>query len=153
MLSLASIFLLAGMILPIMTIKKFIFLGSSFSIFSGISDLFVEGHYILSLVILVFSVLIPTLKIIIIYRILLSNLVGRPVKSRLLHLMHDFGRWSMLDVMVAAILFVAVKMNLVASVAIHYGLYVFILAILMLMYVTQRTVNLISKNPSLNENL
>jgi len=135
-----------------MTIKKFIFLGSSFSIFSGIYDLFVDGHYILALAIFTFSVVIPTMKIFILYRILLLSLAGRAVQSKLLHLMHDFGRWSMLDVMVAAVLFVAVKMNVVASVEIHSGLYVFALAVLMLMYLTQRTVKLFPKNITKNEN-
>ncbi len=144
LLTLLSMMLIAGMLLPIMTIKKFVFLGHSFSIFSGIHDLFIESHYLLAIAIFSFSVLFPAVKIIFLYRVLFSNLAGKKVSTRFLHLIHDLGRWSMLDVMIAAILFVSVKMNLVASVEIHYGLYLFAFAIILLMIVTSLTVKLVS---------
>lgn len=55
--------------------------------------------------------------------------------------MHDYGRWAMLDVMVVAILIVTVKLGALASIQIHYGLYIFGFAVLLIMFITQQVVN------------
>lgn len=56
--------------------------------------------------------------------------------------MHEYGRWAMLDVMVVAVLIVAVKLGAIVSVEIHYGLFVFGAAVLLIMLVTRRVVHL-----------
>ena len=58
--------------------------------------------------------------------------------------MHEYGRWSMLDVLVVAVLIVAVKLGPIASIEVHYGLYVFGIAVLLIMYITNRVVSLIN---------
>ncbi|OQX45604.1 MAG: paraquat-inducible membrane protein A, partial [Candidatus Sedimenticola endophacoides] len=52
--------------------------------------------------------------------------------------MHEYGRWSMLDVFVVALLVVSVKLDAIARVQIHYGLYAFSAAVLITMLVTAR---------------
>ncbi|MBL6999233.1 MAG: paraquat-inducible protein A, partial [Gammaproteobacteria bacterium] len=52
----------------------------------------------------------------------------------------------MLDVMVVAILIVTVKLGTIASVEIHYGLYLFAAAVLLIMFITQRVVTLINRH-------
>lgn len=54
--------------------------------------------------------------------------------------MHEYGRWAMLDVLVVAILIVAVKLGTIASLKIHYGLYVFGTAVLLIMLITSRVI-------------
>ena len=44
---------------------------------------------------------------------------------RAVRLMEALGRWSMIDVFVAALIVVAVKVSLVADVGVHSGIYVF----------------------------
>lgn len=56
--------------------------------------------------------------------------------------MHDYGRWAMLDVMVVAILIVTVKLGAIASIQVHSGLYVFGLAVLLIMFITHQVVNM-----------
>ncbi|EGG94777.1 Paraquat-inducible protein A [gamma proteobacterium IMCC1989] len=56
--------------------------------------------------------------------------------------MHDYGRWAMLDVMVVAVLIVASKLSVLASVEVHVGLYVFGLSVILVMLLTQRAVKL-----------
>ncbi len=60
--------------------------------------------------------------------------------KRYLHLMHEYGRWAMLDVMVVAILIVTVKLGAIASIKVHIGLYVFGAAVLLIMLVTHYSV-------------
>jgi len=59
--------------------------------------------------------------------------------------MHDYGRWAMLDVMVVAILIVTVKLGAIASIQVHSGLYVFGLAVLLIMFITHQVVNMQNK--------
>ena len=52
--------------------------------------------------------------------------------------MHEYGRWAMLDVMVGAVLIATVKSGAVASISVHAGLYVFGLAVLITMIITNK---------------
>ena len=56
--------------------------------------------------------------------------------------MHEYGRWAMLDVMVVAVLIVTVKLGAIASIQVHYGLYVFGAAVMLIMLITHRVVKL-----------
>ena len=56
--------------------------------------------------------------------------------------MHEYGRWAMLDVMVVAILIVSVKLGAIASIQVHAGLYIFGIAVLLIMFITQQVVSM-----------
>ena len=142
LLLLATVLLAVGINFPMLTISQFIVMKTSFSVVSGIYQLLRNGQILLFLLVALFSLVLPVLKIVVLFRIL-SVKHGNPVViSRYLHLMHEYGRWSMLDVLVVAVLIVAVKLGTIASIEIHFGLYVFAAAVLLIMYVTNRVVNL-----------
>ena len=142
LLLIAAMLLGVGLIAPMITIEKFIFIRNSFSVFTGVTELLRNGEYILFIIIGVFSVLMPIMKILFLLR-LVNPFIGSPQKlKRYLHLMHDYGRWSMLDVFVVALLVVSVKLEAIASVQIHYGLYAFSGAVILTMLVTARVVRL-----------
>lgn len=132
----AAAFLIIGLISPMMTMSKFYFFENSFSVFGGIMQLFKEGQWLLALLVLAFSVLLPFLKLFLLF--LISNPHGATIQNRFkyIQLMHDYGRWAMLDVMVVAVLIVTVKLGAVASVEVHWGLYVFAAAVGLIMYLT-----------------
>ena len=132
-------FFLAGIITPIMTITKLIFLETSFSILSGLNDLLVQREYFLFIIIGSLSVALPLFKMALLALALCNN---RPTKnlSKAIDIIHNFGRWAMLDVLVVALLFVTVKLGAIASVEVHYGLYLFAVSVLITMWVTHRTV-------------
>ena len=132
---------LAGLFLPIMTLSKFVIFENSFSIASGVYELAINGRFFLFVIILGLSIVLPLIKLGILFYVLLYAHVPSEKLSRLLKVMHDYGRWAMLDVMVVAILIVTVKLGAIASIAIHSGLYVFGSAVLMIMLVTHLTVN------------
>ncbi len=125
-----------------MTLSKFVLLSQSFSVLSGSKELLLGGHLFLFLIITGFSIILPALKILVLHRLLRPSKASPAVLKRALHLMHDYGRWAMLDVMVVAVLVVTVKLGAVASVEIHYGLYVFGAATLLIMIITQAVVRL-----------
>jgi len=132
----ATLLLVIGLTSPLMTLSKFVLLNQSFSVLSGTIDLFKGGHLFLFLIIAGFSIVLPAFKIVLLMRLLTPQ--GRDIQAlkRVLHLLHDYGRWAMLDVMVVAVLVVTVKLGAIASIEIHYGLYVFGVATLLIMLIT-----------------
>ena len=92
--------------------------------------------------------MIPLLKLWVLFRLTASNPIPAPRLERILGLMHTYGRWAMLDVMVVAILVVTVKLGTIASLQIHYGLYVFGAAVLLMMILTDRVIRLTDSRPA-----
>lgn len=134
----ASVLLGAGLVTPLMTISTFVFMRNSFSVVSGIYDLWISGKYFLFFLILLFSIALPVVKIGLLAAFLTGRFRNGGKSLRVLRLIHDYGRWAMLDVLVVAVLIVTVKLGAVASVEVHPGLYVFGSAVLLIMIVTDR---------------
>ena len=150
LLYLCTLLLLAGLVSPIMTLSKFMLLNHSFSILSGAAELLLDGQILLFIVIAGFSIVLPLIKLLLLYRLLSQQCISKRKLQHSLRLMHDYGRWAMLDVMVVAILVVSVKLGALASVKIHYGLYLFAAATLMIMLLTHRVTVLYEKLDSNN---
>ena len=141
----AALLLAVGLVSPMMTIEKFIIIRNTFSVLSGVVELLKSGQFLLSAVIFGFSIVIPILKVLVLFR--LTNTANQHCENtpRYLKLMHDYGRWSMLDVFVVALLIVTVKLGPIADVQVHFGLFAFCSAMLVTSYVTSRIVNLTTK--------
>jgi len=138
----AAVLLGIGLVAPIITLHKFMLIHNTLSVLSGVLLLLEEGQYFIFLIIGCFSVVVPILKLVILY-ILVSGIQASDARmKKYLHWMHLYGKWSMLDVFVVAVLVVAVKLGVIASVEMHYGLYAFTGSVLLTMYVTARVVKL-----------
>ena len=140
-----AICLAVGVTAPVLTLEKFFFIDNTFSIFSGLGQMLAEQRYFLFVIILLFSVVMPMIKLGVLFRLLTSRVADNETLRRYLHLMHKYGKWSMLDVFVVALLVVAVKLGAVASVETHYGLYAFGSAVLLMMAITARVIYLAGK--------
>ncbi len=138
----SSILLLIGFVAPMLTISKFIVVKHSLSILAGVWQLLIEGQFFLFVIIALFSIVMPIAKIILLFNLLHPATRQPKRRKKLLHLMHDYGRWAMLDVMVVAILIVSVKLGAIASIQVHSGLYIFGAAVLLIMFITQQVVSL-----------
>ena len=142
---LTSLFLGVGLIAPIITLNKFVLIENTFSVYSSALELFIEGKFFLFIVITGFSIALPLLKIGVLHKLLSTKESNADSLSKYLHWMHLYGKWSMLDVFVVAVLVVAVKLGAIASVEMRFGLYLFAAAVLLTMYVTARVVSLTNK--------
>ena len=138
----AAVLLGIGLVAPIITLHKFMLIHNTFSVLSGILSLLEEGQFFIFLIIGCFSVVIPILKLVILYILVSGAQASDERMKKYLHWMHLYGKWSMLDVFVVAVLVVAVKLGVIASVEMHYGLYAFAGSVLLTMYVTARVTNL-----------
>lgn len=137
----ASILLIIGLFSPMMTLTKLFFSQHSFSVMGGIGQLFSDGQILIGIVIALFSVILPLIKIGFLF-LSLSEPQQSPAHQRHLQMMHDYGRWAMLDVMVVAVIIVTVKLGAIASIQVHHGLYTFGAAVLLIMFITHKTINL-----------
>jgi len=142
LLMLSTGLLLAGLFLPMLTITKLLMFSNSFSVVSGVYELWQHGHYLLFVIVAGFSVVMPLLKIAVLFRLVMQPRHASTSFNRLLHLMHEYGRWAMLDVMVVAVLIMTVKLGAIVSIEVHSGLFVFGLSVLLIMFVTRRVVHL-----------
>ncbi len=109
----ALISLLNGLITPILMIivhKNIEYLGDvilsfeSKSILGSIEKLYNGGNIPIAITILIFSILIPTLKT---FSLLFVSIYERrPFATKMVHFFKYLGKWSMLDVFVVALLLV-----------------------------------------------
>ena len=142
LIAVAAVLLGIGLVAPIITLEKFVLIQNTFSVLSGVIQLRKEGQWFLFIVITGFSILMPVFKLAVLYLLVCNRLAGTKRLHRYLHWMHLYGKWSMLDVFVVAILVVAVKLGAIANVEMRYGLYAFAASVLITMIVTARVVYL-----------
>lgn len=131
-----------GLFMPMMTISKLVLFKNKVSVVSGAYELLKSGQIILFVIITAFSIILPMFKIYCLF-ILLSpwQQTSRQTK-RIIQLMHEYGRWAMLDVFVVAVLIVTVKLRAIANVQVHAGLYLFAASVLLIMVITNLAVKL-----------
>lgn len=137
--------LIIGLLAPMLTLKKLILITNTFSVSSGVLALFREGDYLLSFIIFGFSIVLPLVKIGLLFRV--WNAAEHGSQSvRYFCWLTNIGRWSMLDVFVVAVLVASVKLGALASVEVHYGLYAFALSVVLVMLASGRVKHVMQTN-------
>lgn len=140
--------LIIGVSAPLLTLEKMYFFENTVSLFSTITELFHQKEWFLFLVIGVFSLCVPIIKITSLVLILNVDYAKNSFLDKTLHVIEIIGKWSMLDVFVVALLLVSVKLGVLAKVDIHYGLYAFAASVLLTMSLSY-WIYLLSKKRSL----
>lgn len=138
-----------GIWAPMLTLTRLMLIQNTFSIVSGIWQLYLEGEHALFALLGLFTLVLPVLKL-----ALLFYAWNRPRSAhrRSLYWMEVLGKWSMLDVFVVAILIMSVKLAPLATMQLHYGLYVFSASVVLIMVASQivyRKVQRIGDQPPL----
>lgn len=136
LLIIALIALVIGITAPLMTLEKLYFFENRISLTSAVSQLFQKKEWVLFIVIGLFSLCLPFIKITSLMAILHIPHQGNSFLDKLLRWLEHFGKWSMLDVFVVALLLVSVKLGALAKVTVHYGVYVFAGSVILTMIVS-----------------
>ena len=89
------------------------------SILGGAIDLLKQGNWLVGGVVLLFSVIFPLTKIVLLLELSLLEFLHRRHKAASLKLMEHMGRWSMMDVMLLAFLVMLVKLGNIVQ--FHFG--------------------------------
>lgn len=136
LLIIALITLVIGITAPLMTLEKLYFFENRISLISAVNQLFEKKEWVLFIVIGLFSLCLPFIKITSLMAILHIPHQGSSFLDKLLRWLEHFGKWSMLDVFVVALLLVSVKLGALAKVTVHYGVYVFAGSVVLTMIVS-----------------
>ena len=127
----ALILYFPSILLPMLRIQK---LGSTVenSLLTGVASLLQDGHYLVGGIVLVFSLVVPPIKL---FALLVLSLASRYVEERhraiTYHLVELLGRWGMLDVMVVAVLVAYVKLGDTVTISPGPGLTAFALSVIL----------------------
>lgn len=99
-----------AVLLPILEVEK---LGQAqrSSILGGSIDLIEHGNWFVGGIVLLFSIVFPLTKIVLLLELSLLEILHRKHKAWTLRLMEHLGKWSMMDVMLLAFLVMLVKLG------------------------------------------
>ncbi|MBF0123521.1 MAG: paraquat-inducible protein A [Candidatus Omnitrophica bacterium] len=126
--------LVVGLSLPVMTVRK-LWESNTYTIITGVQNLWHEKMYVLAVIIFVFSVIFPIAKLISLSAVWFIRLTDER-RGKLIYLMEVFGKWSMLDVFVSAIIIVWLKLGALAVARAESGIYFFGASVLLTMIVS-----------------
>ncbi len=126
----AAVCFALGISLPIIKLTKFAFFTTEHSLISTVGTLLQTGQHFLGLTVLVFSILLPGLKLL--YLLLVSTLPQAELQrlSRQLSALEWLGKWSMHDVLVLSLTIFFIKSQGVYDARSLNGVYFFTAAVL-----------------------
>lgn len=105
---------------------------ATFSVITGIADLWSGGHALLASIIFVTSLVFPSVKLVSLALIWTLRLPAR-VRMPLLDALLILGKWSMLDVFVVAGLLGVLSLGWLSGASAHLGIYLYAASILLTM--------------------
>lgn len=111
--------LIAGAFSPLLTTERFYFFSNTFSLISGLRELLENDQLLIALLIALFSLCVPVAKGAVIWIAASGKTHSRP----LLAIADRLGKWSMLEVFIAALLIMALKLGPVVDARLHYGVW------------------------------
>jgi paraquat-inducible protein A len=131
MLLLALGFFVAGIFLPFTTVTKLWLFENQISVYRGLIVLWGAGELFLFLILFVFTVCFPFVKINALLLVWLWPRLDSTHARRAFDFVANLGRWSMLDVFVVAILVLTVKSSGVANIKVSDGFFLFFLSVML----------------------
>lgn len=128
----AAVCLALGISLPIIRLTKYVFWTTEHSLISTVSVLIRDGQTFLGGTVLIFSIILPILKLL--YLLLVSTLPAAEVirQHRRLRALEWLGKWSMHDVLVLSLTIFFIKAQGIYDAASLSGVYFFTAAVLLM---------------------
>lgn len=128
----AAVCLALGISLPIIRLTKYVFWSTEHSLLSTVTVLIEDGQSFLGGTVLVFSIVLPILKLL--YLLLVSTLPAAEIirHHRRLRALEWLGKWSMHDVLVLALTIFFIKAQGIYDAASLSGVYYFTAAVVLM---------------------
>jgi paraquat-inducible protein A len=128
----AAVCLALGISLPIIRLTKYVFWSTEHSLLSTVQVLIHDGQMFLGLTVLIFSIVLPVLKLL--YLLLISTLPTAELvrHHRRLRALEWLGKWSMHDVLVLALTIFFIKAQGLYDAASLAGVYFFTAAVMLM---------------------
>jgi paraquat-inducible protein A len=122
-----------GLQAPILTLEKFHFFSNTVSLLSALQQLAREAEWGLFVLVGTFSVVFPVLKSLLLLLVWNFDPSYGEQHRRHLEWLASYGKWSMLDVFVVALLVVSVKLGSLAEANVEEGIYAFAASVILTM--------------------
>jgi len=119
-----------AILLPILRIEQLGHRHES-SILTGTFEMIWGGNWFVGAVVLLFSIVFPLLKILLLLELSLLGLLHRRHKAFTYRLMEHLGKWSMMDVMLLAFLVMLVKLGSLVEFHLGPAVWAFVLCVAM----------------------
>jgi paraquat-inducible protein A len=129
----ATVCLVLGLTLPIVRLTRFYVWTDVHSMISILEELYAAKEFFLAVVIGLFSVVFPFIKLLYLLGLFSARNVSPERRSLLLRHMSWLGKWSMLDVLVLALLIFYAKSTKLADAVSMPGIYMFAAAVVLTM--------------------
>ncbi len=128
----AAVCLALGIFLPIIKLTKYVFWSTEHSLVSTVQVLLNDGQTFLGLTVLIFSILLPVLKLL--YLLLVSTLPASEIvnQHRRLKALEWLGKWSMHDVLVLSLTIFFIKAQGIYDATSLPGVYFFTAAVILM---------------------
>lgn len=128
----AAVSLALGVSMPIIKLTKYIFWTTEHSLLTTVTVLIRENQMFLGITVLVFSIILPVLKLF--YLVLLSTLPAAEIRRQSFRLraLEWLGKWSMHDVLVMALMIFFIKSQGLYDAASLTGVYFFTASVVLM---------------------
>jgi paraquat-inducible protein A len=144
MLVLAMAFFITGIFLPFTSVTKLWLFQNQISVYHGLIILWQAGELFLFLILFVFTVIFPFVKITAMLVLWLFPRVGTEHARQMFHFVSNMGKWSMLDVFVVAVLVLTIKSGGLASIRVEDGFFLFFVSVMLTQFASLWTGKVVS---------
>lgn len=134
----------AGLFLPFTSVTKLWLFENQISVYRGLIILWNAGELFLFLILFVFTVIFPFVKINAMLILWLWPRLATVQAQQMFRFVSNMGKWSMLDVFVVAILVLTVKSSGVASIQVGAGFFLFFLSVMLTQFASLWTGKIVS---------
>ena len=144
MLMAAIVFFVAGIFLPFTSVTKLWLFQNQISVYRGLIILWQAGELFLFLILFVFTVCFPFVKLTAMLVLWLYPRLETDSARKMFHFVSNMGKWSMLDVFVIAILVLTIKSTGVAHIQVGEGFFLFFLSVMLTQFASLWTGKVVS---------
>ena len=132
--------LIAGLLMPAISITRLFMFTDTYSIAGTVFAFWAHGNYLLFAIVLFFSLLFPAAKILIAFWAWNTGDEdeGGEKLRRICRLFAAISKWSMLDVFIVALTVLAVEGSLLAAADVHLGIILFAISVILSTLAIQR---------------
>ncbi len=141
----AAAFFVAGIFLPFTSVTKLWLFQNQISVYHGLIILWQAGELFLFLILFVFTVCFPLVKLSAMLTLWLYPRVGADHARTLFRFVSNLGKWSMLDVFVVAILVLTIKSTGVANIRVGDGFFLFFVSVMLTQFASLWTGKVVSR--------
>ncbi len=138
LLALALPLLVAGLLLPAVSVSSLWIFNETFSLTDGALQLLREGEFALFVFVFLFTFVFPVLKIVFGLAVCLRSPGHSRVFRRLFPALAALSKWSMLDVFVVAVIVVMLEGSLLSDAEARFGLFLFAASVIFSTLAIQR---------------